>query len=68
MNGKGEFRRLLRAAEQLNFNYEGVTGNGHHRFRHASTGRFVTTARTPSCPNAWKQAIRDMKRVVKGQW
>lgn len=64
----GDFRKLLKEAKKLNFIYEGVTGTNHHRFRHAGTGKKVIAAQTPSCPYAWRNALRDMQKIVKGEW
>ena len=67
MNGRGEFRRLVKEAAKLGFIYDGLTGTNHHRFRHQDTGRMITAAQSPSCPHSWKQALREMKRALKGQ-
>ena len=53
-----EFHKQLK-----NLGFEVHRESGKHRiYVHSKTGKKLSTSKTPSDRNAWKQAIRDIER------
>jgi hypothetical protein len=55
----------VREAHRLGFEYVGVTGTGHFKFRHPEHGLFFMS-NTPSCHHVARNNIRLMHRKVAG--
>lgn len=56
-------RELIQIAEEMGFEYLGVSGRGHLQFRREGCP-MVTASATPSCKFAKNNAIGDLRRAL----
>jgi hypothetical protein len=54
--------RAIQACEEAGLRYS--PGKKHARVVDDRTGKFVSFSRTPSCPYAYKNMLRDVKRYL----
>lgn len=57
-----QLRRLIEAATELGFSCD-YSSNRHLRFERPGCAP-VFASRTPSCPRAWLNAVRDLKHAL----
>src|SRR6201999_1896089 len=55
-------RKFVTEAKKLGFTFQGQSNSSHLSFINADGIRY-TSALTPSCPHAWKNALRDMEKI-----
>ena len=60
-----DVREFIQHAQTYGFKCEGMTGGGHWRLRHASSGAMLIVPATPRGGSRWRKNLEaTMRRVV----
>lgn len=62
MSTRKEMKQIIKACKDAGLTYD--SSGKHDRITNPETGKFVTLSRSPSDVNAYRQAIRDIRKYL----